>query len=126
MVLNQTLVDIKGALIRYILIEKLHFHQFYEYLNANTSFYKHHSSFKLLHSVTTAIMASTNDWYLKRGRAKYIGLPFVDLKKAFHTVDHEIPLEIENAGLNGLEHDWFTSYLENCKQFSGFAALLQI
>ena len=46
------------------LFEKLTFNQFYEYLNANKSLYEHQWGFRLLHSVATALMASTNDWYL--------------------------------------------------------------
>ena len=41
------------------LFEKLIFNQFYEYLDANKSLYEHQSGFRLLHSVTTALMAST-------------------------------------------------------------------
>ena len=38
-------------------------------------------------------MASTNDWYLNIDEGKYTGLIFIDLKKAFDTVDHEILLK---------------------------------
>ena len=63
-------------------------------------------------------MASTNDWYLNIDKGKYTGLIFIDLKKAFDTVDHEILLKkLKMYGVTGLVHDWFTSYLDNCKQF---------
>ena len=63
-------------------------------------------------------MASTNDWCLNTGKGKYIGLLFVDLKKAFDTVDHEILFKKLNMyGVTGLKHDWFTSYFENRKKF---------
>ena len=98
--------------------EKLIFNQFYEYLDANKSLYEHQSGFRLLHSVATALLASTNDWYLNIDKGKYTGLVFIDLKKAFDTVDHKILLQKMNMyGVTGLEHDWFTSYLENRKQF---------
>ena len=38
-------------------------------------------------------MASTNDWYLNIDKGKYTGLTFIDLKKAFDKVDHEILLK---------------------------------
>ena len=75
------------------LFEKLIFNQFYEYLDANKSLYKHQSGFRLLHSVATALMASTNDWYLNIDKGNYTCLIFLDLKKAFDTVDHEILLK---------------------------------
>ena len=100
------------------LFEKLIFNQFYEYLDANKSPYEHQSGFRLLHSVTAALMASTNDWYLNIDKGKYTGLVFIDLKKAFDTVDHKILVDkLKMYGVNGLEHDWFTLYLDNRKQF---------
>ena len=100
------------------LFEKLIFNQFYEYLDANKSLYEHQSGFRLLHSVATALMASTNDWYLNIDKGKYTGLIFIDLKKAFDTVDREILLEkLKMYGVTGLDHDWFKSYLDNRKQF---------
>ena len=75
------------------LFEKLVFNQFYEYLDANKSLYEHQSGFRLLHSVATALVYGTNDWYLTIDKGENIGLIFVDLKKAFGTVDHEILLK---------------------------------
>ena len=43
---------------------------------------------------------------------------FIDLKKAFDTVDHDILLKkLEHYGGRGLSRDWFQSYLKNRKQF---------
>ena len=42
----------------------------------------------------------------------------IDLKKAFDTVDHKILLnKMRNYGIGGLEHQWFSSYLDNRRQF---------
>ena len=63
-------------------------------------------------------MASTNDWYLNTDKGKYTGLIFIDLKKAFDTVNREFLLKkLKMYGVTGLEHDWLTSYLDNRKQF---------
>ena len=63
-------------------------------------------------------MKNTNDWYLNIDKGEYTGLIFIDLKKAFDTVDHNILLQkLEKYGVNGLELDWFASYLNNRKQF---------
>ena len=49
---------------------------------------------------------------------KYTANIFIDLKKAFDTVDHDILLaRLKNYGVGNLELTWFTSYLTNRKQF---------
>ena len=99
------------------LFEKLLFNQLYVYLNANKLLYEHQSGFRLLHSVTTALLASTNDWYLNMDKEKYTSLIFIDLRKVFDTVDHAILLKkLKKYGVNGLEHEWFTSYLDKRRQ----------
>ena len=43
---------------------------------------------------------------------------FIDLKKAFDTVNRHILLaELKKYGTDGLEYLWFQSYLENRRQF---------
>ena len=51
-------------------------------------------------------------------RGEYTTALFIDLKKAFDTVDHEILLaKLDSYGLKGKELNWFKSYLENRRQY---------
>ena len=61
----------------------------------------------------TALLEATNNWYLNIDN----GALFLDLKKAFDTVNHEIllrKLQIYGVDLHSLR--WFKSYLSNRKQ----------
>ena len=50
-------------------------------------------------------------------KGRFTATVFIDLKKAFDTVDHDIlPQKFENYGVIGLEHTSFSSYLKNRRQ----------
>ena len=43
---------------------------------------------------------------------------FVELQKAFDTVDHQILLaKLNHYGIRGVSNDWFKSYLSNRNQY---------
>ena len=43
-----------------------------------------------LHSTLTCLLKMNDDWYNGLDLGKLVGLVFIDLKKAFDTVDHDI------------------------------------
>ena len=52
---------------------------------------------------------------------------FIDLQKAFDTVNHSILLkQLEHYGIRGVGLDWFSSYLSNHKQYVSVMVLHQI
>ena len=100
------------------LFEKLIYDQLYEYLDSNKHLFKDQYGFHNLHSVVSCLLNCTNDWYVNIDRGKFTAMIFIDLKKAFDTVDHQVLLnKMRNYGIDGLEHQWFSSYLDNRKQF---------
>ena len=97
--------------------EKLVFNQLYEYLDKNKLIYYKQSGFRSLHSAVTCLLKSTNDWYVNMDKGRFTATVFIDLKKAFDSVDHDILLQkFEKYGVIGLEHTWFSSYLKNRRQ----------
>ena len=99
------------------LFEKLVYNQIYDFLIKNDLLFSNQSAFRLLHSVVTCLLASTNDWYVNKDSGKHTANVFIDLKKAFDTVDHDILLnKLLRYGIKGLEHFWFVSYLNNGRQ----------
>ena len=51
-------------------------------------------------------------------KKKYVMGIFIDLKKAFDTIDHNILLnKLYHYGIRGISNGWIKSYLENRKQF---------
>ena len=45
---------------------------------------------------------------------------FIDLRKAFDTVDHDILItKLDHYGIKGLPNDWFRSYLKGRQQYIG-------
>ena len=60
-----------------------------------------------MHSVLSCLLKCTNDWYLNLEGGKYATATFVNLKKAFETINHGILLQklelygIHDKGLTG-------------------------
>ena len=48
------------------------------------------SGFRRLYSSLTCLLKNNNEWYSGLDLGKHLGLVFVDLKKAFDTVNHFI------------------------------------
>ena len=76
-----------------------------------------HSSFRSTHSTLTALLEITNNWSINIDNGLLNGVLFIDLKKAFDTIDHEIILrKLANYGVDQSALRFFASYLCNRSQ----------
>ena len=87
--------------------------QISEYLNANNLLSHCQSGFRSLHSTLTALVDDANSWSVNIDNGLVNGVVFIDLKKAFDTIDHNIFLR-----------KWRKSYLLDRSQRSSLAGQL--
>ena len=95
------------------------YNQLYPHLNTNDLLAPSQSRLRTLHSTATALLQCTDDWFSGLDVGKYVGVIFVDSKKAFDTVNHQIRIQkLGNYGIRSSELVWFKSYLSNRSQFT--------
>ena len=99
------------------LFEGLVYNQLRTFISDNNILVKQQSGFRSEHSTETALLGLTNEWLYNMDSGLINGVLFLDLKKAFDTVDHEILLKkLHLYGIKGTTYAWFKSYIQNRKQ----------
>ena len=90
----------------------------FEFLTANNLLSKNQFAYRKLHSTITSLLNVTDSWYSNVDRKNVNISLFIDLKKAFDTVDHDILLaKLQRYGICQKELEWFVSYLTERQQY---------
>ena len=88
------------------------------FIDKNKILYKYQFGFCKLHSTHHAIISLVEKVNNVLDSGKILIGVFLNLKKAFDTVDHCILLDkLLKYGIRGTLWNWFKSYLENIKQY---------
>ena len=107
--------------------ERLVYEQMYAYFTENNLIQPRQSGFRSLHSTVTALLDMTNRWCLNIDKGMVSGVIFLDLKKAFDTVDHAILLKkLSDVGVQGQTAYWFKPYLKDRQQFCVVSGLSSV
>ena len=74
------------------------------------------SGFRRFHSTLTSLIHVTDKW-LRIEKGLVTGVVFIDLHKAFDTVDFSIlEKKLQGYGVQGIELQWFSSYVRDRTQ----------
>ena len=103
------------------ILERIMYNRLFDYLNKHNMLYNRQFGFQKANSTDHAIIQLADQLIESFNNNKFTIGVFIDLSKAFDTVDHQILLKkLKHYGVVGNNLKWFQSYLSNRKQFIKF------
>lgn len=99
------------------ILERIMYNRLSSYLQNHNILYNNQYGFKKGHSTQHAVIKLVDEILIGFDKNKHTLGVFIDLAKAFDTVDHEILLyKLNNYGIKNKNLKWFRCYLNNRKQ----------
>ena len=101
------------------IIEKLMHYRLYNFLQTHNILFKNQFGFRKNTSTSHALIQIVERIRQSIDNKNNNCGIFIDLSKAFDTINHEILLsKMEHYGIRGIALSWFKSYLSNRKQYT--------
>ena len=98
------------------LLEKIIYTRTYKFLERSKLLYTSQYGFREGHSCENAVSELVSEVIKSRQEGLYTMSVFLDLSKAFDTLEHTVLLKkLEKYGIRGKSNEWFKSYLEDRK-----------
>ena len=98
--------------------EKVMYERLYKSLEKHEILHSLQFGFRASHSISHALVSLTEAIKSSLDSRKFGCGKFIDLQKAFDTVNHDIlSMKLEHYGIRGTAQDWFKSYLLDRKQY---------
>ena len=99
------------------ILEKIMYKRVMKYLDMHSMLFQSQYGFRKKHSTNLATIELVTKILQAIDNSEYTIGVFLDLAKAFDTVNHEILLKkLEHYGIRGIALEWFKNYLTNRKQ----------
>ena len=102
-------------------LEKLMYDRLLSFVKKYQLLYKYQFGFREYHGTDIALTVLTDKIMSAFDEGDIVLGVFLDLSKAFDTVNHEILLmKLHKYGIRGLAYKWFSTYLSNRQQYVSF------
>lgn len=99
------------------ILERAVYEQVINFIEENKLLTSVQSGFRSKHSCETALQCVLDDWRFSLDKKQATVAVFLDLQRAFETVDRmRLMKKLENFGFGGTVLEWFSNFLTNRKQ----------